>query len=136
VAATVAPGPPLRRVSRYGEEMVRNLLSVWHDATYVVDWSSAAAQRIGANVGAFNAELESMGVLIEGAGLEPPETAVVARPDGDDVQVTDGPYATSPPVMGGFWIVDVADRAAALRLACDAARATEGPVELRPFQAD
>lgn len=116
--------------------MARYLLSVWHDETYVVEWSSDAAQRIGAKVGAFNAELETMGALVEGAGLEPPETAVVARPAGDDVQVTDGPYAPSSPVMGGFWIVDVADRATALRLAHDAARATEGPVELRPFQAD
>lgn len=114
--------------------MPRYLLSVWHDAAYVVDFSTPDAQRIGAQVGAFNAQLEAAGALVDGAGLEPPDRAVVARPDGDDIRVSEGPYAAPLPAMGGFWIVDAPDHDTAVGWARDAARACETPVELRPFQ--
>ena len=116
--------------------MPRYLLSVWHDAPYVVDHSGPDAERIGAAVGALNARLEAMGAMVLGAGLEPPSTARVVRASGDDIEVTDGPMAAPLPAMGGFWVLELADDATALDIAREAARATEVAVELRPFQAD
>lgn len=116
--------------------MPRYLLSVWHDAPYVVDLAGPDAERIGAAVGAFNARLEAMGAMVLGAGLEPPDTALVVRAEGDAIEVTPGPRAAPLPAMGGFWVLDVADHDTAVALAQDAARATEIAVELRPFQAD
>jgi hypothetical protein len=113
--------------------MTQYLLSVWHDAPYDVDEPGPDLERIGAQVGAFNAQLEAMGAMVTGGGLEPPERAIVARVDGADVVVSDGPRAAPLPAMGGFWIIDVADRDTALRLAREATRACEVPVELRAF---
>ena len=115
--------------------MPQYLMSVWHDDEYEVDFSSPEAQRVGAQVGAFNAELERAGAWVFGAGLQPASSATVLRP-GDTVSMTDGPYAETKEQMGGFWVIEAADLDAALEWARGAATACEGPVELRPMQCD
>ena len=47
---------------------------------------------------------------------------------------TDGPYLESKEHIGGFWVIDVADEAAALSWAEKGAVACRGDVEVRPFQ--
>lgn len=116
---------------------MRFLLSVWHDDDYTIDVTSEDMQRIGAKVGALNAELDAAGAMVFGGGLLPAPTATVCKVDDhDDVLTTNGPYATTAPQMGGFWIIDTPDHPTALDWARKAAVATEGPVELRPFQPD
>ncbi len=113
--------------------MPQYLMSVWHDDEYEVDFSTPEAQRIGAQVGALNAELERAGAWVFGAGLQPASSATVLRP-GDNVSMTDGPYAETKEQMGGFWVIEAADLDEALDWARRAATACEGPVELRPMQ--
>jgi hypothetical protein len=113
--------------------MPQYLLSVWHDDEYVVEFSSPEAQRLNAQVLAYNAELESAGAWVFGAGLQPASSATVIRP-GPTLSMTDGPYAETKEQMGGFWIIEAADLDAALDWARRAAAACEGPVELRPMQ--
>jgi hypothetical protein len=60
----------------------------------------------------------------------------VVRPADGKVSMTDGPYAESKEIMGGFWIVEAPDFDAALKLATKGAEACEGPVEVRPFQTE
>jgi hypothetical protein len=114
--------------------MPQYLMSVWHDGEYVVDFSSEEAQRIGAQVGAFNEKLTSAGAWVFGAGLHPASSATVVRSADDQVSMTDGPYAESKEQMGGFWVIQAADLDAALDWASQAAAACEGPVEIRPMQ--
>ncbi len=116
--------------------MTQYLLSVWHDADYTVDFSGDDVQRMVAQVGAFNAELEASGAWVFGGGLEPATTATVVRPSGADTTLTDGPYAEAKEVMGGFWVIEAADLDAALAWARKGALACEGPVEVRPFQGE
>jgi hypothetical protein len=113
--------------------MSQYLMSVWHDDEYEVDFSSDEMQRVGAQVGAFNQELESAGAWVFGAGLMPASSATVVRA-ADTVSMTDGPYAESKEQMGGFWVIEAPDLDAALDWARKAAAACEGPVELRPMQ--
>lgn len=113
--------------------MPQYLLSVWHDDEYEVEFSSPEAQRVGAQVGAVNAEMERTGAWVFGAGLQPASSATVIRP-GDGLSMTDGPYAETKEQMGGFWIIEAPDLDAALEWARKAAAACEGPVELRPMQ--
>ncbi len=114
--------------------MPQYLLSVWHDDAYELDFSTPDAQRIGAQVGAFNDELQRSGAWVFGAGLHPASSATVVRSAGGDVSMTDGPYAETKEQMGGFWVVEAADLDAALDLAGRAAAACERPVELRPME--
>jgi hypothetical protein len=114
--------------------MPQYLLSVWHDEDYVVDFSGEDLQRLAAQVGAFNDELTSSGAWVFGGGLNPASSATVVRAGADGVSMTDGPYAETKEVMGGFWVIEAADLDAALAWARKGATACEGPVEVRPFQ--
>lgn len=67
-------------------------------------------------------------------GLHPSTSATVVRIQGDEVVTTDGPFAETKEQLGGFWIIDAADRDAALEWAAGGSRACGGPVEVRPFQ--
>jgi len=114
--------------------MPQYLMSVWHDDEFEVDFSTPEAQRMGAQVGAFNDELQAAGAWVFGAGLQPASSATVLRASGGDVSMTDGPYAETKEQMGGFWVIEAADFDAALEWSGKAAAACEGPVELRPMQ--
>ena len=116
--------------------MPQYLLSVWHDDSYELDFSTPEAQRVGAQVGAFNAELQSADAWVFAAGLHPAASATVVRSAGTGVSMTDGPYAESKEQMGGFWVVDAADLDAALAWAKKGAAACEAPVEVRPMQGE
>lgn len=113
--------------------MAQFLLSVWHDDDYDLDFSGDDAQRQVAQVGEFNAALESAGAWVFGGGLQPVSTARTVREVAGGVSMTDGPYAESKEHIGGFWVIDVPE-ADADEWARRAAAACEGPVELRPFQ--
>jgi hypothetical protein len=116
--------------------MAQYLLSVWHDEDYVVDFSGDDAQRLVAQVGAFNEQLMEAGSWVFAGGLHPASSATVVRAAGGEVSMTDGPYAESKEQMGGFWVIEAADLDAALDWARRAAAACEGPVELRPLQGE
>lgn len=116
--------------------MAQYLLSVWHDEDYELDFEGEDAQRMVAQVGAFNEELTATGSWVFGGGLHPASSATVVRATGGDVSMTDGPYAESKEQMGGFWVIEAPDLDAALEWARRGAAACEGPVEVRPFQGE
>jgi hypothetical protein len=114
--------------------MAQYLLSVWHDADYVVDFTTPDAQRTVSKVSALNEEFQKTGAWVFAAGLHPASSATTVRYGGGSVSMTDGPYAESREQMGGFWVVEAADFDAALALAQRASAACEGPVEVRPIE--
>ena len=57
------------------------------------------------------------GEFVAGDPLEGVETATTVRSRGGERTVTDGPYAETKEVLGGFYIVDVKDLDRALELA-------------------
>jgi hypothetical protein len=93
-------------------------------------------QRIGAQVGSLNDELQKAGAWVFGAGLHPASSATVVRSAGGEVSMTDGPYAESKEQMGGFWVLEAPDLDAAIDLARRGSAACHGKVEVRPFQDD
>jgi hypothetical protein len=116
--------------------MPQFLLSVWHDDEYDLDFSTDEAQRRVAQVSSVNDELTRTGTWVFGAGLHPASSATVVRPTGNELSMTDGPYAESKEQMGGFWVIEAPDLDAALEWARKAAAACEGPVEVRPMQGE
>ena len=91
-------------------------------------------QRAFEQVDELNEELQAAGVWVFAGGLQPAHIATVVREEGDEVVVTDGPFAESKEHIGGFWIIEVDDLDAALAWATKATRACGAPVEVRPFQ--
>jgi hypothetical protein len=114
--------------------MPQYLISVWHDDTFEVDFSTPDAQRLAAQVGAFNEELMEAGAWVFAAGLHSAASATVVRSSGGDISMTDGPYAETKEQMGGFWMIEAVDLDDALEWAAKGAAACEGPVEVRPAQ--
>jgi hypothetical protein len=117
--------------------MAQYLLSVWHDEDFEMpDEITPELQEMFETVGKFNEEIERAGVFVFGGGLMPASSATVVRSDGVDVSMTDGPFAESKEIMGGFWVIEAPDLDAALEWARKGAAACQGPVEVRPFQSE
>jgi hypothetical protein len=96
--------------------------------------SEEQMQQAYAAVDAYNAELKKAGAWVFAGGLEPPSTAAVVRAQGGQVVTTDGPFAETKEQLGGFWVIDVPGRDAALDWAAQGSAACGNPVEVRPFQ--
>ena len=82
-------------------------------------------------MGRYNDQLIDAGVLVAAEGLAPATEGVVIDFDTTPPVVTDGPYGETHELFDGYWIVDVADQAAAVEWAM---RAPCGPgvkIELR-----
>ena len=85
-------------------------------------------------ISALNAEMQAAGVRRFAGGLQSATLAVSVRVrPGGDVAATDGPYLETREHIGGFWILEVADREAALAWARKAAVACRASVEVRAF---
>jgi hypothetical protein len=68
-----------------------------------------------------------------GEQLQAGATATTVRVDNGDVLTTDGPYAETKELLGGFYLIDVADLDAALDFASKIPAARLGGlVEVRP----
>ena len=78
-----------------------------------------------------NALVES-GIMVSGAGLQPPETATTVRIRDGQRHVHDGPYAESKEMLGGFFVIEVPNLDVALEWAARAPSASCGATEVRP----
>ncbi len=74
------------------------------------------------------------GSLRGGASLEPSSTATSIRADeAGGYTVTDGPFAESKEVLGGYYVIEAADLDEAISIAKDVP-APFGGVEVRPIR--
>ena len=112
--------------------MKQYLLSVYHPEDSIPEPEVAA--KIVADVEALNTELHQTGAWVFAGGLHPSSTATVVRVEGDDILITDGPFAEGKEHVGGFWVIKAPDLDAALEIAARGSQACGGPVEVRPFQ--
>jgi hypothetical protein len=79
--------------------------------------------------------IREAGILVSGAGLQPPESATTVRVTDGRRLVQDGPYADTKEQLGGFAIIDVPDLDAALDWAARYPAGPLGVVEVRPILA-
>jgi hypothetical protein len=113
--------------------MTQYLLSV-HGVDGTEPPSAEVMGKIRASVNAFNGAVQAAGAWVFAGGLEPPSTAAVVTAGDSRVLTTDGPFIEGKEHIGGFWVIEVADRDAALDWAARASAACLGPVEVRAFQ--
>lgn len=94
-------------------------------------WSAAddeLQQRVGADFQAFTEAVAARGSIVAGEALAHPDEARTVRPDRS---VTEGPYSETVEQLGGFFVIDVADRETAVELA--ALLPVEYALEVRPI---
>jgi hypothetical protein len=80
----------------------------------------------------YTQQLQEAGVLVAGDGLQPGDTAVTVRVRDGETLVTDGPFAETKEMLGGYYLIDVADLDAALAWAAKMPNIAFGSVEVRP----
>ena len=80
----------------------------------------------------YNDELAKKGHYIAASALQPPRTAKTVRHRGGKTQVTDGPYAESKEVLGGFILIEVRDMEQAVRIAENIPVGKFASIEVRP----
>jgi hypothetical protein len=81
--------------------------------------------------GAYNAALEKAGALISTGRLAPSAGAVGVRTIGGRPVIMDGPFAETKEQVGGYYLIEAPDRAAALAWAQACPAAGHGTVEVR-----
>ena len=92
------------------------------------------SQELLSTMGKYNEELAKAGVLVDLAGLKPTSQGTRIRFSGGKRTVTDGPFAETKELMGGYWIINVKSRVEAMEWAMRApAPHPEGEIEVRPF---
>ena len=77
-------------------------------------------------------ELDAKGQYILASPLEAVATATSVKVRDGKRLVTDGPFAETREVLGGFYLVDVKDMDEAIEVAARQPGATLGTVEVRP----
>jgi hypothetical protein len=83
--------------------------------------------------GAYNEALQKRGHFISTAGLQPVQTATTIRIRNDKASITDGPFAETKEVLGGFYVIEARDLNEAIRWASKSPSLRLGSVEVRPI---
>ena len=83
-----------------------------------------------AAMGRLNKEMIDAGVLLAMEGLMPSKFGTRVKFEGKRCKVTDGPFSETKELIGGFWIIDVKDKAEALAWV-DKIPFEDGEVEIR-----
>ena len=81
---------------------------------------------------AFTAELKARGAFVSGDGLKDVDTATSVRVRGGKTETMDGPFAETKEHLGGYYLIEVPDLDAAIKVAAMIPTAGYGTVELRP----
>jgi hypothetical protein len=80
-----------------------------------------------------NEEMAKEGISVFLGGLEPSSKAKTVNATKGDKLITDGPYLETKEVLGGFWVIDVADEKTALDWATRCSQACQNVIEVRAF---
>jgi hypothetical protein len=80
---------------------------------------------------AFTRELVAAGKMLGGDALTPGSQAAVVRRGGS---VTDGPFAETKEQLGGYYVVECADRDEAIEIARRVPESPGSLVEVRPLE--
>jgi hypothetical protein len=90
------------------------MLLIYGDEKALADLPDEAMREHIDEYWAYDDELEAIGALVDSAPLQPVATATTVSPGG---VVTDGPFAETAEVLGGYYLIDVADQATAVEWA-------------------
>jgi hypothetical protein len=82
---------------------------------------------------AYEKAVADAGVKLAGEALQDSRTATTVRVTDGERVVTDGPFAETREVLGGFYMLDVPDLDAALDWAARCPGSKYGSIEVRPI---
>ena len=111
--------------------MPQFMLSVHTAAQNREQMSDEAAREGFARIARLEAEMEAADAFVFSARLSPPAEAKVIRRGPGRPKSTDGPFAETKELLGGFYLIEAPDSQAALDWASRVSDAIGEPIELR-----
>jgi hypothetical protein len=112
---------------------MKYMLLCYDDERYWKGVGPAAHKAAMQEAVALTHELDAKGQYVTAAPLEPSSAAVSVRVRDGKTAVTDGPFAETREVLGGYYIIDVANLDEAIRIAERHPGCPVGAVEIRPI---
>jgi hypothetical protein len=82
--------------------------------------------------GSYTQSLIDGGLMVSGDALQGVDVATTVRERGGETQVTDGPFAETKEVLGGYYVLDAPDLDTVLDYASRVPSVGYGSVEIRP----
>jgi hypothetical protein len=111
---------------------MKYMLLCYDDAEYWESVGKAAHEAAMQEAVELTHELDSRGQYLTAAPLHSISTATSVRVRNGKSLVTDGPFAETREVLGGFYLIDVKDLNEAIAIAARHPGARVGTVEVRP----
>jgi hypothetical protein len=112
---------------------MRYLLLIYGEPTVYANASQSDLDAMMTEYYDFTEAILESGEHQGGAALQGTETATTVRVRNDETLTTDGPFAETREVLGGFYLVDCKDLDRAIELASRIPDARTGCVEIRPI---
>jgi len=108
------------------------MLLIYNDPNGWESMSEAEQGAIFQAYGTFTEELQASGKLVAGDALQAIDTATSVRVRDGETLTTDGPFAETKEVLGGYYLIDVETLDEALEWGAKIPGATYGTIEVRP----
>jgi hypothetical protein len=81
----------------------------------------------------FTRKLDEAGAYLSCSPLHPPATATSVRVRGGTREITDGPFAETNEVLGGYYLIRARSREAAVNVAAQLPMGRQASIEVRPL---
>jgi hypothetical protein len=114
---------------------VKYMLLIYSDREAYAALSADTQAQINQDYFTYTQQIVDSGEFVAGDPLQGVETATTVRSRGGQRTLTDGPYAETKEVLGGYYLVDVHDLDRALELAgmLPGVRHEIDSIEVRPL---
>ena len=111
---------------------MRYMLLIYGDPSLAASMTPEEGEKMMADYYTFTQSIVESGEMLSGEPLQGVETATTVRVRGGRTASTDGPFAETKEVLGGYYLVDCKDLDRAIELAARIPGAHAGSVEVRP----
>lgn len=118
-------------VSKKGDQM-QYMMMIYHEEDKTPASGTAEYHKMMAEFGAFSQEMEAKGIIRGGTELQSVETATTVRVRAGKTETTDGPFAETKEILGGFYLLECSDLDEAIEYAARIPVAKFGSIEVRP----
>jgi len=112
---------------------MRYMLLIYTDAEAWAKMSPEENQKAFTEYGTFTQRIVDSGEFLAGDALQSVDTATTVRVRSGKAATTDGPFAETKEVLGGYYILDCENLDQALEYAAKIPSAEFGSIEVRPL---
>jgi hypothetical protein len=114
---------------------LKYLLLIYGDPSAPHPMDEDESKAVMADYYEYTRRIQESGEMLGGEALESVDTATTVRVKDGEIETTDGPFAETKEVLGGFYLVDCQDLDRAIELAAQLPGAKRGrdSIEVRPI---